>query len=85
MMRTAHEYEKDHRDMQMNLTLSYFDEDRVLEMDESKKDVYEAVTEKKRRGKAWYRTSMRSRNRSARSVSVSMTATWSRPMTEISP
>ena len=34
-------------DMQMNLTLSYFDEERVLEMAESKKTIYEAVTEKK--------------------------------------
>ncbi len=34
-------------DMQMNLTLSYFDEEKVLAMAESKKTVYEAVVNKK--------------------------------------
>ncbi len=34
-------------DMQMNLTLSYFDEEKVLSMAESKKTIYEAVAERK--------------------------------------
>ncbi len=34
-------------DMQMNLTLSYFDEEKVLAFAESGKTIYEAVTEKK--------------------------------------